>query len=659
MTLAVSLVGMVAVAAFTFGSPLAPSASGPAELAAEQVAAAHLDSDDELVIRTFNEDYPEPLATHTLQTYGVDAVVEPHRVTHFEVGYSSLRQNHTYEWTLTDANTATVETFAGPVFLYQFDAEHIGQTYTLDVVEINDHGAKTRMQSMSSVVVKYVRREIRKITTADRERLLEAMHTMYTTPLVEGRRKYGHNFVSHGYIASIHNSDTFGYHGGDVFLTSHPAFQLMMENSLRAIDPNISSSPYWDFMLDAELYGDRWLHDSPVYKDDWFGTVNTTKENDWQVTEGRWAYTRMITHGPTYPFAEAQYNSYGLMHAPCDNTESPYMQRSSKFCGMETKQIPNKVETMVHCFFNNTDLTDFSTCLEINVHGNLHAFHGGAWDCAQDFTELMEREPDLFPEKVLQFFSPQLFNLWFSWGLDDNTDGLYSCTQRDMAEWPCARAEDSFAENDACAIPVPLVNVSDLTDSEVWSDWGNLFLFHLSLSYHGGGFIETIDNTTEHRELYHENAEYRWKHLEPSDQTRFTRWLVDFSSKPGKIGVASTGASPSDPLFWLWHPIFDRMLHILRSDPTFDYYDLSWTCDTSSCDTGNNGRHWTDDLPFENLFTSGVKGTHYTNEAMWGLLDPKNGHLPYIYDDLTAWGGQYWNPKNRAADARANSKTEG
>jgi len=539
--------------------------------------------------------------------------------------------------------------------IYQFDNEHVGQTFTLEVVELDASGERTRAKSMTDVSVKYVRRELRKLTDADRNQFLDAMGIMYNTPLEEGKRKYGHNFVSAGYISSIHNSDKFGYHGGDVFLTAHPAFQLMFENSLRSIDPNITSSPYWDFMIDAARYKDNWLTESPVYQDDWFGPVNTSAENDWQVTTGRWAYTRMPTHKPDYPFAEAQYNSYGIIHAPCDNTKSPHLQRSNKFCGMETRQYPNKVSTMVHCFFNHTDLTDFSTCLEENVHGNLHAFHGGAWDCAQDFTELIESKPDWFPEKVLQFFSPQLFNLWFSWGLKENTNGLFTCTQSGMDGWPCNRNLD---EEDECAIPVPLVNVSTLSDQEVWQDWGNTFLFDLSNSYHGGGFIEAITDATEHKELYDMGAQYRWKHLPAADQTRFTRWLVDFASKPGKIGVASAGASPADPLFWLWHPIFDRMLHVLRTNSAFDYYDLKWTCDTSSCDTGNSGRHWLDHLPVEGIFINAPSGVHFTNKAVWNMLDPNRNHLPYVYDDLTAWGGEYWNPTNRGSGTARNYKVD-
>merc|ERR1711998_81958 len=155
-----------------------------------------------------------------------------------------------------------------------------------------------------------------------------------------GQKKYGKDFYSAGYIASLHNSDQFSYHGSDVFLTAHPAFQLMWENSLRAINPNISPSPYWDYMLDGQLYDKHWLTASPVYQDDWWGPVNTTAENNWQVVTGRWAYSRMATHKPTYPFAGTEYNAYGIVHAPCDNSESPYLQRSNKFCGMPSHQVP-------------------------------------------------------------------------------------------------------------------------------------------------------------------------------------------------------------------------------------------------------------------------------------------------------------------------------
>ena len=97
------------------------------------------------------------------------------------------------------------------------------------------------------------------------------------------------------------------------------------------------------------------------------------------------------------------------------------------------------------------------------------------------------------------------------------------------------------------------------------------------------------------------------------------------------------------------HPIFDKLAHVMRLAPMFtnasseNYIDQSWeTCDNTTV----NDNRWRaksygsalDDkmpfknLPFINMPTSLAHGEMYTNEELWGLLDPTNGHLPYIYD---------------------------
>lgn len=60
---------------------------------------------------------------------------------------------------------------------------------------------------------------------------------MYKTTLNDGKKIYGSDFISSGYLAALHSTNSFCYHGGDMFSTAHPALQLVFEKSLRAIDP--------------------------------------------------------------------------------------------------------------------------------------------------------------------------------------------------------------------------------------------------------------------------------------------------------------------------------------------------------------------------------------------------------------------------------------
>ena len=68
------------------------------------------------------------------------------------------------------------------------------------------------------------------------------------------RARFGADFHPGIALAAKHNSLQWNFHFGCQFFTSHPAYQLEVEASLRAVDPSISH-PYWDFMEDA---GSNW-----------------------------------------------------------------------------------------------------------------------------------------------------------------------------------------------------------------------------------------------------------------------------------------------------------------------------------------------------------------------------------------------------------------
>lgn len=63
------------------------------------------------------------------------------------------------------------------------------------------------------------------------------------------------------------------------------------------------------------------------------------------------------------------------------------------------------------------------------------------------------------------------------------------------------------------------------------------------------------------------------------------RVLIHIGCEPGAIGAMCGGASPSDPLFWVIHPIMEKGLHIIELAPDFrDSYNFDWvngTCDGS------------------------------------------------------------------------------
>ena len=111
---------------------------------------------------------------------------------------------------------------------------------------------------------------------------------------------------------------------------------------------------------------------------------------------------------------------------------------------------------------------------------------------------------------------------------------------------------------------------------------------------------------------------------------------MDFLCHVGYNGQATTLAAPNDPYFFVVHPIFDRMFHLLRLSPTMSAsYNLSWV-PTNEC----TGSDLDDRLPFKMPGTEGLCASehHCTNAELMEILDPSNEHIPYIYDSLESWG---------------------
>jgi hypothetical protein len=106
-----------------------------------------------------------------------------------------------------------------------------------------------------TVMCKYVRRELRQLTTKDRERFLAATATFHRMDAKEGRAKYGVKFTNYQEATIKHLSKMTldgctPYHGYDTFFTAHEAFVLEFEQALQTIDPAISA-PFWDYTIDS------------------------------------------------------------------------------------------------------------------------------------------------------------------------------------------------------------------------------------------------------------------------------------------------------------------------------------------------------------------------------------------------------------------------
>ena len=79
----------------------------------------------------------------------------------------------------------------------------------------NDAASSSDMELLYSqditVAVKYVRREIRSLTEADRSKFLKALRIMYTTSQEDGNQRYGSSFLSAETILLTHLTSAGGF----------------------------------------------------------------------------------------------------------------------------------------------------------------------------------------------------------------------------------------------------------------------------------------------------------------------------------------------------------------------------------------------------------------------------------------------------------------
>ena len=497
-----------------------------------------------LRFEAYDRDYGA-MSMRTRKLYDMEHIVEPFHETTFKV--VDAIAGRLYEWRLhvrgrhgtdveddgvTEEHAHQAKSLATS-FNYTFEV--VNNVYRLSLIERSAHtGDALREYASNDVTVKYVRREVRKMTDVDRDRFLDALQVMYSTPLIEGRKKFGAEYMTAGYFAALHNTDEFCYHGGDMFVTTHGAFQLWLERSLRTIDPTLPSSPYWDFTIDTELFGGNWSREAPSTSTTG-GKTSLGPGDDWRVSEGRWGYTRMPTHGETSPFLIGQENSYGLQHAECDNSASPYIQRSTSFCGLESVETLASRNDIVHCFMNHSTLSAWDYCVENNIHGNLHQLHGGAWSCSHDFAKLSEEDPLHFPERVLQWLGPLLFNAWFNWGFSTNSSCVSTTRARAASHRPCGRGMWQRVVGQRREHR-PRCGATATADGDA------------ARRLPRPAFIEEIKDVEDstHYMVLQYGARMKWTHLPPASR-RTSRAGCSILSRSPAPGVAASGASPADP----------------------------------------------------------------------------------------------------------------
>ena len=241
---------------------------------------------------------------------------------------------------------------------------------TVDIQQLSSGQIYTNDFTMAA---RYVRREIRSVSDADRETFLSALKVMYTLSDDEGQALYGSKFHSAGFYAAKHLngagvSDCDHWHDGAAILVKHMAYTLQVEQTLQSINAAIAM-PYWEYGMDAYLY-DSWS-DSPMFQANWFGEEPTN--TDHVISDGGLWDGVEVVDGTSYgedwdiastgsinPFS----NAYGQLRSPWNNNNNTLISRMSTTYGMTQYSAMPTCSVLQDCF-SSSSMSDVRSILSI------------------------------------------------------------------------------------------------------------------------------------------------------------------------------------------------------------------------------------------------------------------------------------------------------
>ena len=233
---------------------------------------------------------------------------------------------------------------------------------TATVAVVSKSGA-VEMSREFSLAVKYIRRELRSLTDADREAYFAALYKLYTVDAATGVSLYGSKFRTAEqqlwkHLNGAGTSDCDHWHDGAGIATHHIAYTLEVEQALQAVDPTVAMS-YWEFTLDT-ITGKPYSS-SEIFYPDWFGEANPVNSEKAIRDGGMWEGITMpdgnqykewdvAATGTLNPFV----NAYGVMRSPWNNNPSPYIGRhNATYSVQQYSQFPT-CSVMRNCFLSES-----------------------------------------------------------------------------------------------------------------------------------------------------------------------------------------------------------------------------------------------------------------------------------------------------------------
>ena len=555
-------------------------------------------------------------------SFADSALVEPHRLTTLSTAAADAGASADLSraaWSVSTERGApgpAVELVDG-AWTVLFDA--VGR-YVVDVALPYGDCDADLAEAAASVAVAcvYVRRSLRKLNPADRERYFDAFKTLMAVPTARGKRLYGGGYASLDDFVGVHlelagDRVNDALHDGMGFVASHNALTLAFEAALQVVAP-ATSVPYWDYTEDHHLANEAedrlatlWSLD--VWGDDFFGTASGKYRT---VETGRFAYAPIAKAA-----AGARVKSpYGYLRSPWNVNKDPFLLRAHSFCGASYGWLEGSLTTeaspidtawpscKVHheLTFAVDSLYEWVWAAAYAPHGPVHFMIGGYTHCGDMAMAALHGNASSDDRKA------------------SNVAKILGSVKQRTVAFPKTMWRYGLVEYpEACSDDTPQALCHMICDDPV--SLGSFRKFALT-----GDMGENMFGA--------------WVARLPVDL--WGQFLELICTTPFTPGEQMGANSPVDPSFWPIHPTLDRLLQYKRivkpfSSPGWEAPDGP----TKYCITDYDG-----------IGASDCKGHHPWDVAPWAVAvdgdpafvtngelhamgDPRAYALPYVYDDFT------------------------
>ena len=537
-----------------------------------------------------------------------------------------------YSWVLTNLKDPS-QVLSGCSQSKSFNVTPLSTGHHSLQVSVQCTGGSYYLLGEYSVWVKYVRREVRSLTDADREEFLQAFRTLWDVSTVEGVEKFGENYKSLFYFATIHNDggasphcDEFHGVGGYGFINNHVILGSFLEQSMRLVNPRVSLHyiNYFEmFTSDAytlnHLYnpmdGGAW---SEILSDKYFGSNDPTTG---RIVDSLWKNSTIpvVNHAfydregidNTKPFFTAEWRDWGGIGA--NHRKSPVGLLRSPW-----NFNPSHYTTR----FGNVNQQTIGLAFDRNI------FVGANCDLLQSYlVEHVVNKP--LESMLLHAEDGSHGNIHFAFG----GSGGGVCVDADKK----LRDDHGFTVDDFVAIAYCSQSFFKVPNK---SDYVNSNIGNCSETY--------FNDETSFNELVSEFFSYAGSKNVPD---YFLRESIPLNTRQAAMRLVcnrfqidsdmeGSGAA-TDPLFWVSHGNVERLMQkvLLANVLTDKVYP---ECSGHARD---GVKPWLQGFYFED---SVHDAANITNAQLLQILDPSSSEyrdlVNYVYDsgDLSCSGAESW-----------------